>query len=214
MSTPAGRRRTLAAAVPLAVALSAAVGAAATATAVLPSDHPQRVKPRFLTGSELPHYDGYQPLTATRIKAGIPTPQYSCIAGVLPADKTTYRTYTAGNAETGEQVEARQLVTVASSTSKAKRLTEQTARSIERCAEETGERTTWKKYATHDIEDGLRVYGVFFAPTDSEYHLQMFGVGRHRKAVVVVALGQGGQRSDAPVNGFTTTAKRALEKVL
>jgi hypothetical protein len=75
-----------------------------------------------------------------------------------------------------------------------------------------GEKTTYKSYGHVASADGLDRYGVFFAPAGSEYHLQMFGVGRDGKNVVVTSLSQMGRQKEAPVDGFTVMAKTALEK--
>ncbi len=92
-------------------------------------------------------------------------------------------------------------------------LAKEVAQSIERCAETMGEKTTWKSYGHVDVADGLDLFGVYFAPAGSEYHLQMFGVGHDGKAVVLTSVSQMGKEADAPVDAFTRTAKTAVEKV-
>ena len=169
--------------------------------------------PTFLSAADLPTIPEAGTWTEQPVQSGLPDPQYTCISGAVPASGTTYRTF-AGDMT----AEARELVTVLADADGAQLVAKEVAQSIERCtdtmatqADESG--TTWKKYGTYpDVADGLTVYGAFFAPAGSEYHLQLFGVGRDGKNVVVTTLAQMGRESEAPVDAFTATAKVALEK--
>lgn len=197
-----------------------AVGAAVMVltAGVLPGDKPTDVKqqtppatatgPTFLAVGDLPTSRTLGTAwTAQPGGAGLPDPEYTCVKGIIPAGKTTYKTWSSDM--TGE---ARETVTALADADGAKLIAKEIAQSIEKCAKTMGEKTTWKSYGHVDAADGLDLYGVFFAPAGSEYHLQMFGVGRDGKNVVVTSVAQMGRKAEAPVDGFTIMAKTALEK--
>ncbi len=193
-------------------ALTVTTAFAALAGTVLPAGAASSAS--FLSASQLPQGDEFGDWTRHSLHSGLPSPTWACIKNTLPSSKTTYRKYSsdADLADGGVGGEAREMVSVLNNSSDAKDVAKDVRRSIEKCADKIGEDTTWKDYGHHSTEDGLDVYGVFFAPPGSEYHLQMFGVGRDGRKVVVVGLSQQGRKSDAPVTRFTKTAKTALSK--
>ena len=168
--------------------------------------------PTFLAAADLPATSEAGTWHEHDASAGLPDPEYTCIKGALPAEGTSYKSYS------GDMTaEAREVVTMAKDASAAELLAKEVAQSIERCADamqaQGEDSTTWKNYGSYpDVADGLAVYGVYFAPENSEYHLQLFGVGRDGANVVVLSLGQGGKESEAPVEAFTASAKTAVEK--
>jgi hypothetical protein len=199
----------------VALAVVAAV-VAITAGALPGGDAPAQVEqkppaasgPTFLAVADLPTSQTLgTSWTAQPGGAGLPDPEYTCVKGMIPSGKTTYRTWNSDM--TGE---ARETITVLGTADEAKLIAKEVAQSIERCSKTVGQKTTWTSYGHVASVDGLELYGVFFAPKDSEYHLQMFGVGRDGKNVVVTSIGQMGRKAEAPLDAFTIMAKTALEK--
>lgn len=172
---------------------------------------PADTAPTFLATSDLPATPEAKTWTEQPgTQSGLPDPEYTCIKGLLPAASTTYKSWS------GDMTaEARQFVTVFADAAAAKSAVTAVEASISKCADAVDDgKTTVERYGQYpDVADGVSVHGAFFAPVNSEYHLQLFGVGRDGATVVVTTLGQMGQESDAPVDAFTATAKTAVEKV-
>jgi hypothetical protein len=211
---PQATRRTVAAG-GVALAVVAAV-VAITAGALPGGDAPAQVEqkppaasgPTFLAIADLPTSRTLgTSWTAQPGGAGLPDPEYTCVKGMIPSGRTTYRTWSSDL--TGE---AREMITALGGADEARLIAKEVAQSIERCAKAVGQKTTWTSYGHVASVDGLDLYGVFFAPKNSEYHLQMFGVGSDGRNVVVTSLAQLGRKAEAPVDGFTIMAKTALEK--
>lgn len=139
--------------------------------------------------------------------AALADPEYACVKGMIPSGQTTYKTWSSDL--TGE---ARQAITVRADADAAKLIAKEVSQSIEKCADRMGDKTTFKSYGHVAAVDGLDLCGVFFAPKGSEYHLQMFGVGRDGKNVVVTSLSQMGREEEAPADAFTLLAKTAVEQ--
>jgi hypothetical protein len=190
-----------------AVAVAAAVAAAGLGTGAVFTGASAATAPRFLSVSELPQGERFGDWKAGPVRSGVPKPQYTCIKGLLPAEDTKFRKYH------GEfTAEVRETVTVLDDVASAKLVAKEVMQGIERCADDQDYPTTWKRYASYDVEEGLTVYGVFFAPPNSEYGMQLYGVGRDGRKVVVTTLGMMGRANEAPVKKFTATAKTALRK--
>lgn len=66
---------------------------------------------------------------------------------------------------------------------------------------------------TERHRDGAALSGFFFAPKDSEYHLQLIAVGRVGETVTVVVLGQAGKADEAPKDAFKATVATAMQKL-
>lgn len=190
-----------------AVAVAAVVAAAGLGAGAAFSAAAAAATPKFLSVSELPQGERFGEWKAGPVRSGVPKPQYTCVKGLIPAERTTFRKYH------GEfTAEVRETVTVLKDVAAARLIAKEVMQGIERCADKVDEPATWKRYASYDIEEGLTVYGVFFAPPNSEYGMQLYGVGRDGKKVVVTSLGMMGRANEAPVKKFTATAKTALRK--
>lgn len=142
-------------------------------------------------------------------QSGVPDPEYTCIKGLLPVVSTMYKSWS------GDMTaEARQFVSVAQDADVAQALVKSLNSAIANCSDNVEDAVAYDRHGQYpDVAGGLTVHGVYFEPQNSEYHLQLFGVGRDGKAVIVTTLGQMGREGEAPVDAFTATAKTAVEKV-
>ncbi|MGQ0630927.1 MAG: hypothetical protein ACT4P1_07780 [Sporichthyaceae bacterium] len=196
------RRRAVAG---LSAAALASLGLAmpsATATTFAP--------PSFLSKSELPQSGKIGKWTASKIKDGLPKPQYTCVKGILPRGSSQFRTFLGSGLVNPE---FRETVTLYNSVADAKTIVKKLKKAVANCDDRLDDVTGITSYGTFGTADGLAVYGVFTAPPDSEFGLQLFGIGREGNAVVVTSLGQAGKKADAPAGAFVATSKRALKKV-
>jgi hypothetical protein len=182
---------------------------------------PVVASPRFLTAAQLPVSNRFGAWSASAVKPGLPTPRKFCLTG-MPSDGTRYETFRSVKSAFGEEY-----VTVAETPESADALVRQLRTAIQGCHKywlntvskgvyKYGKITaSWSRYATYDISDGLRIYGVFTVPpkkaADPMSH--MFAIGREGASVMVLHLGVTGSKDKAPVNSFTTTAKRALREL-
>ena len=195
--TKKNRRRALTGAVIAVVALTGFAVSSASA------DHTGRFVPK----SDLPQASKYTPWTASAPKAGLPSPMYTCIKGILPAGKTSYQTFSSDMT-----AEVRETITRTGSSAAAKTLVTQLRRAVRNCDDRLDDVTSINRVGAWDIEDGLTLHGVYSAPEGSEYNFQLFAIGRDGRKVIVTTFSDMGQKSDAPIAAFTTTAKRALTK--
>ena len=191
------RRRAIAGAVLTGVALT---GLAVTSAS---ADHTGR----FIPKSDLPQASKYTPWTASAPKAGLPTPMYTCIRGILPAAKTSYQSFSSDMT-----AEVRETITRTNSTKAAKKMVTKLRRAVRECDEKLDDVTKIERVGKWDVEEGLTLHAVYSAPAGSEYNFQMFAVGRDGRNVVVTTFSDMGQKKDAPYAAFSTTAKRALQK--
>ena len=187
------RRRAIAGAVLTGVALT---GVAVTSAS---ADHTGR----FIPKSDLPQASKY---TSTP-KAGLPSPMYTCIKGILPATKTSYQKFSSDMT-----AEVRETITRTGSVDTAKNVVAKLRRAIRECDDRVSDVTGIERVGKWDIEEGLTLHAVYYAPAGSEYNFQLFGVGRDGRNVVVTTFSDMGKKQDAPISAFSTTAKRALQK--
>lgn len=161
----------------------------------------------FIKKSDLPQASQYTPWTAQAKKAGLPKPMYTCIKGIIPAGKSTSRSWTSDLT-----AEVREIITVTKNKTEAKALAAKLRSAIANCDDKLDDVTDIDRIARYKTADGLTLDAVYTAPPNSEYNYQLFAVGRDGKAVVVTTFGDMGQEGEAPIAAFTTTAKRALQK--
>lgn len=194
----------------LAVAGVSALAVAGVGLGISAANATTFAAPTFLNKSELPKGSTFGKWTQSKVKDGLPKPQYTCVKGILPKGSTQYRTFIS----TGDYLPAefRETVTLYDSTKGAKKKVLELRTAVSNCDEVLDDVIEITSYGSLGTEDGLHLYGVFTAPPDSEFGFQLFGIGRDGNAVVVTSLGQPGRKADAPVTKFTATAKRALKK--
>jgi len=174
------------------------------ATSARPSATPSATAtPQFLTAAELPSKQG--PWHAGEVTAGLPDPTYACLADALPAADSSSRTFTGDLA-----AEFRETVVVTADQDAAMALVQRVATAISGCADRVEGNNTSADYSLPDKLRGLRVIGVYFAPKDSEYHFQLYGVGHAGNLVVVTSLSDMGRATEAPRDQFRFTADKAI----
>ncbi|MGQ0626067.1 MAG: hypothetical protein ACT4PP_15645 [Sporichthyaceae bacterium] len=201
-TTGSHRRRLLASLSAVAVASLGMLVPSASATTFPPPD--------FLVKSELPQSGKIGNWNSTKVKDGLPKPQYTCVKGILARSSSQFRTFLG----TGiVNPEFRQTVTLYNKVADAKAIVKELKKAVVNCDDRLDDVTDILSYGTFGTADGLAVYGVFTAPPDSEFGLQLFGIGREGNAVVVTSLGQAGKKADAPAAAFVATSKKALAKV-
>ena len=161
----------------------------------------------FIKKADLPQASQYTPWTAQAKKAGLPKPMYTCIAGILPAGKSSHVTF-----RSDMTAEVREIITVAKNKTEAKALAAKLRSAIANCDDKLDDVSDIDRIGRFKTADGLTLDAVYTAPEGSEYNFQLFGVGRDGKAVVVTTFGDMGQKGEAPIAAFTATAKKALQK--
>ena len=156
----------------------------------------------FLAAADLPQGDRYGAWTRGEQTAGLGDPPYFCLAKVLPTDRTTLRLYSSD-----KDAEARQFLVSAADAG----LETAVRAAVADCA------ARYRKAFPHDgasgkdypeASTGPAVSGVFFAPKDSEYGMQLYAVKRSGDALSVLVLAQGGKADEAPVDAFRTSAAK------
>jgi hypothetical protein len=141
------------------------------------------------------------------VKPGLPKPMYTCIAGILPAGRSHYRTFS------GDMTaEARETITVTRNQKAAKKLVRNLRNAVTNCEDKLSDVTGVDRVGHWSTEDGLTLDAVYTAPENSEYNYQLFAVGRDGRKVVVTTFSDMGKKGDAPLSAFTKTAKTALQK--
>ncbi|MGQ0467816.1 MAG: hypothetical protein ACT4QG_21165 [Sporichthyaceae bacterium] len=167
----------------------------------------------FLAAADWPTGSRYGTWNAQGEKDGLRDPEHFCIKGVLPTADTEYQSY-------GSDLEAEgtQFVVDTGSEEDATALATKLNAALDGCVaaydeEFPGEDTSATKYADLDLGGGVKQSGFFFAPKDSEYHMQLVAVGRVGQTVTVIVLGQGGKADEAPKDAFAATVAKAMEKL-
>ncbi|MFI5825784.1 hypothetical protein ACIA6C_00755 [Streptomyces sp. NPDC051578] len=192
------------------------LAAAATAAAALllagPATASAASAPGFLDGTDLPAHPS-SPWHAGKVTKGLPESAPFCLEEGLPAKGSWHRVF-----GTDHDTGATQLSVRASSGSAAATLAASLEREVAACAAEwlrttPGGTASWQDYGKLPVEEGAHVYGVHTAIPDSEPGVHLFGIGRDGATVTVVAWGQMGTLSDAPVAAFKKTTATAVDKL-
>lgn len=203
----------------------AAASDAAAPAATLPTETPEirpgvALAPGFLTASQLPQGKRYGTWKAGRIYEGVPRNPKFCLEGALPAPETSYVTYRGKT-----NVAAEEYVTVTDSAAAARALVASLRSQIQACYQQwldtdipqyrdSERRASWKRYGTAQVEDGLTVIGVFTVPPKGFVRTShLYAIGRDGHVVVLLHLGVPGDRSNAPVKGFTKVGAKGLRQV-
>ena len=202
----------------------AAASDAAAPAATVPTETPEigqgvSLAPGFLKAAQLPQGKRYGTWKAGRIYQGMPRNPKFCLDGALPPAETSYVTYRGKT-----NVAAEEFITVTDSAAAAQALVASVRSQIQGCYQEwldtdipqyrDGERrASWKRYGTAQVEDGMTVIGVFTVPPKGFVKTShLYAIGRDGHVVVVFHLGVPGDRSNAPVKGFTKVGAKGLRQ--
>ncbi|MEV8444240.1 hypothetical protein [Streptomyces parvus] len=189
----------------LAVTALAQVSAAAA-----PAPAPAR--PKFLSAGQLPA--SHTPWTAGPVRKGVPAEGSVCTSGIAPAAGTRHRDF-----RTELDTNARQTITVAPTTAKAKKLAADLRSALETCLDRLKEQDPGLEgealyQGRINIEEGAHVYSIDTSyPEVGSTDIGLFSVGRDGRAVTVVEWGQLGELDGAPLEGFKKTTRTAVAKL-
>ncbi|MFI6288941.1 hypothetical protein ACIBCM_30065 [Streptomyces sp. NPDC051018] len=166
--------------------------------------------PKFLSASQLPAAP--TPWTAGPVKAGLPGD--FCTGNTAPKASSKYRLFTT-ELDTG----ARQTITVATTEAKAKTLVTKLRASIESCLGRLQQQYPGLEgeafyHGRINVEEGAHVYSVDTSdPEAGSTDIALYSVGRDGRTVTVIGWGQLGDLDGAPLAGFRTTTKTAVNKL-
>ncbi|BAG17310.1 MULTISPECIES: hypothetical protein [Streptomyces] len=198
-----------------AVLTAAAAALAVTALAPVPAaaaPAPAPVQPKFLSAGQLPA--SATPWTAGPVRQGTPAEGSVCTAGIAPASGTRHRDFRT-ELDTG----ARQTITLAPTTARAKALAAELRSALETCLDRLKEQNPGLEGEAFyqgrvDIEEGAHVYSIDTSyPEVGSTDIGLYSVGRDGRAVTVVEWGQLGELDGAPLEGFTNTTRTAVAKL-
>lgn len=193
----------------LATAAAAALGLAALATGPAQA----AAQPAFLAASQLP--PSSTPWTATPVFTGVPENGGAlCAEYKIPAQNTRYREF-----GTELDTNAVQITTVARTEADAVKLVDTLRKSLAGCGtrleqQNPGLDAVSAYHGKLAVEEGAWVYSLDTAdPQIGNTDIHLFSVGRDGRTVTFVRWGQMGDLADAPLTGFRTTTKTAVNKL-
>ncbi|MER7699854.1 MULTISPECIES: hypothetical protein [unclassified Streptomyces] len=194
---------------------AAATGLAVTALAQAPAaaaPAPAPAPPKFLSAGQLPA--SLTPWTAGPVRQGVPGDGSVCTAGTTPTAGTRHRDFRT-ELDTG----ARQTITVAASTARARTLAAELRGALETCLDRLKEQNPGLEgealyHGRIDIEEGAHVYSIDTShPEVGSTDIGLYSVGRDGRTVTVVEWGQLGELDGAPLEGFGKTTRTAVAKL-
>jgi hypothetical protein len=156
----------------------------------------------FLAAADLPQGDRYGTWQRGEVAESLGDPPYFCLVEALPADHTTLRVYSSD-----KDAEARQFLVRAADAA----LEAEVRAAVADCATRYAGKFPKDKASAKDYPAtaaGPAVSGVFFAPKDSEYGMQLYAVKRSADVLSVLVLAQGGTANEAPVDAFRASAAK------
>jgi hypothetical protein len=167
-----------------------------------PTPTPSGAPLDFLAAADLPQGDRYGTWERGEVTQGLGDPPYFCLQEALPADRTTLRLYSSD-----KDAEARQFLVRSADAA----LETEVRSAVAGCAARyrskfPQDRATGQDYPA--TASGPAVNGVFFAPKDSEYNMQLYAVKRSGDVLTVLVLAQGGTAAEAPVDAFRASAAK------
>ncbi|MYR93752.1 MULTISPECIES: hypothetical protein [unclassified Streptomyces] len=195
--------------------LTAAVaGLAATALPTAPASAAPAAPaaPKFLSAGQWPA--SLTPWTAGPVRKGLPEDGSVCTAGTTPAKGTRHRDFRT-ELDTG----ARQTVTVAPTTAKAKALAAELRTALATCLErlkeqEPGLEGVSRYHGRVNVEEGAHIYSIDTSyPEAGSTDIGLYAVGRDGRTVTVLEWGQLGDLDGAPLQGFRKTTRTAVAKL-
>ncbi|MFF8794208.1 hypothetical protein [Streptomyces globisporus] len=192
-----------------------ATGLAVTALAQVPAaaaPAPAPAQPKFLSANQLPA--SHTPWTAGPIRKGVPAEGSVCTTGIAPAAGTRHRDF-----RTELDTNARQTITVAPTTAKAKALAAELRSALETCLDRLKEQDPGLEGEAFyqgriNVEEGAHVYSIDASyPEVGSTDIGLYSVGRDGRTVTVVEWGQMGELDGAPLEGFKKTTRTAVAKL-
>ncbi|MFD3530543.1 hypothetical protein [Streptomyces sp. NPDC058664] len=193
----------------LATAAAAALGLAALATAPAQA----AAQPAFLAASQMP--PSSTPWTATQVFTGIPENGGAlCAPYKIPAQNTRYREFNTELDTNGVQI-----TTVARTEADAVKLVDTLRKALAGCGpllerQNPGLHAVSASHGKLAVEEGAWVYSLDTAdPQIGTTDIHLFSVGRDGRTVTLVRWGQMGDLADAPLAGFRTTTRVAVNKL-
>ncbi|MER5736242.1 MULTISPECIES: hypothetical protein [unclassified Streptomyces] len=193
----------------LATAAAAALGLAALAAAPAQA----AAQPAFLSASQMP--PSSTPWTATQVFPGVPeNGGVLCAPYKIPAQNTRYREFSTELDTNGVQV-----TTVARTEADAVKLVDTLRKALAGCGpllerQNPGLHAVSAYHGKLAVEEGAWVYSLDTAdPQVGTTDIHLFSVGRDGRTVTLVRWGQMGDLADAPLTGFRTTTKTAVNKL-
>ncbi|MEV7909873.1 hypothetical protein [Streptomyces griseus] len=193
---------------------AAAAGLAVTALAQVPAAAAPAPAPapKFLSAGQLPA--SLTPWTAGPVRQGLPEEGSVCTAGIAPAAGTRHRDF-----RTELDTNARQTITVAATTARAKTLAAELRSALETCLDRLKEQDPGLEGEAFyqgriNVEEGAHVYSIDTSyPEVGSTDIGLYSVGRDGRTVTVVEWGQLGELDGAPLEGFRKTTRTAVAKL-
>ncbi|MFD4104498.1 hypothetical protein [Streptomyces bacillaris] len=193
---------------------TAAAGLAATALSTAPVSAAPAARtapaaPAFLSAAQWPA--SHTPWTDGPVRQGLPEDGSFCTAGTTPASGTRHRDFRT-ELDTG----ARQTITVAPTTAKAKALAAELRTALATCLERMKEQDPGiegvsKYHGRVNVEEGAYVYSIDTSyPEVGSTDIGLYAVGRDGRTVTVLEWGQLGDLDGAPLKGFKKTTATAV----
>ncbi|ATY99607.1 hypothetical protein ACFY9H_19275 [Streptomyces bacillaris] len=205
--------RTLRTALLTAAAAGLAVTVLSTApVSAAPAARTAPAAPAFLSAAQWPA--SHTPWTAGPVRKGLPEDGSFCTAGTTPAAGTRHRDFRT-ELDTG----ARQTITVAPTTAKAKALAAELRTALATCLERMKEQDPGiegvsKYHGRVNVEEGAYVYSIDTSyPEVGSTDIGLHAVGRDGRTVTVLEWGQLGDLDGAPLKGFKKTTATAVAKL-
>ncbi|MFF3032993.1 hypothetical protein ACFVS7_18530 [Streptomyces rubiginosohelvolus] len=192
-----------------------ATGLAVTALAQVPAaaaPAPAPAQPKFLSAGQLPA--SHTPWTAGPVRKGVPAEGSVCTTGIAPAAGSRHRDF-----RTELDTNARQTITVAPTTAKAKALAAELRSALETCLDRLKEQDPGLEGEAFyqgriNVEEGAHVYSIDTSyPEVGSTDIGLYSVGRDGRTVTVVEWGQMGELDGAPLEGFKKTTRTAVAKL-
>ncbi|MFE2208218.1 hypothetical protein [Streptomyces rubiginosohelvolus] len=192
-----------------------ATGLAVTALAQVPAaaaPAPAPAQPKFLSASQLPASP--TPWTAGPVRKGVPADGSVCTTGIAPAAGSRHRDF-----RTELDTNARQTITVAPTTAKARKLAAELRSALETCLDRLKEQDPGLEGEAFyqgriNVEEGAHVYSIDTSyPEVGSTDIALYSVGRDGRTVTVVEWGQMGELDGAPLEGFKKTTRTAVAKL-
>ncbi|MFD5685401.1 hypothetical protein [Streptomyces bacillaris] len=205
--------RTLRTALLTAAAAGLAVTVLSTApVSAAPAARTAPAAPAFLSAAQWPA--SHTPWTAGPVRKGLPEDGSFCTVGTTPAAGTRHRDFRT-ELDTG----ARQTITVAPTTAKAKALAAELRTALATCLERMKEQDPGiegvsKYHGRVNVEEGAYVYSIDTSyPEVGSTDIGLYAVGRDGRTVTVLEWGQLGDLDGAPLKGFKKTTATAVAKL-
>jgi hypothetical protein len=174
--------------------------------------------PTYLSANALPQGARFGSWTQGPVENGLPAKAPFCLANVFDPSTTGNRAY-AGKSK----VAAEELVSVQPNNQAAAALVAKLRTQIQGCYQQWlnmdipayrgGKRSaSWVRYASSDAPEDPTIYGVFTVPPPGFDHAtNLYAVAQRGNTVMVMHMVLVGDKTDAPVAPFRTSAQAATD---